>query len=72
LKLDTGVPKITVNIIDMSGRLMLRRDFSNLLKGNWQQTLGLQQAGLKPGVYFLQINGVSNHKPLIVKLMKIN
>jgi len=70
LSLVNDVSKLVVKVTDASGRQVMIKTYSNLPKGTWQQTLGLDQQNLSAGVYFIQVQGVKGETFSSMRLLK--
>lgn len=65
-------PKLRVQLVDMSGRVMLSQDYTNLPAGTWTGRLNGRNVALIPGTYLLQITGSdTRERPKVVKIMKV-
>jgi hypothetical protein len=69
VKLDKQAPKLSVAVMDISGKIILRREFSNVNAGIWQQRIGLDGSRLSKGVYLIRVD-TGNGKPALIKLVK--
>ncbi|HTI89861.1 MAG TPA: LamG-like jellyroll fold domain-containing protein [Puia sp.] len=70
LGLTESVEKLMVQVVDMSGKIVMRREFYNAPAGTWQQTLGLNGASLSKGIYLIQVVGIKNEKPRVFTVIK--
>ncbi|MEO5996752.1 MAG: fibronectin type III domain-containing protein [Chitinophagaceae bacterium] len=63
----TAGNKITVDLVDVSGRLLFKQNFGNMAAGATTLKMNVGNKGMLPGVYFARLN--INGKPM--KLMKL-
>ncbi|MBX3254218.1 MAG: fibronectin type III domain-containing protein [Chitinophagaceae bacterium] len=68
--LQKDVPKMLVRIMDSKGKVMLVKEFSKLNKGEWNLPLGLNGSYFAPGIYFMQVEGISGERIPPIKIMK--
>lgn len=71
LSLENKTEKLTVVMLDISGRVVGRKDLVNLPQGVSLQKINMNRNLLAPGVYFLQVLGLPNSKQS-VKVVKVN
>jgi hypothetical protein len=64
-----NVPKLAMVLVDMSGHVLQVNEFSNVYAGPWQQTLLM--SSVPPGVYKLELIGVTGEKPRVFTLVKL-
>ncbi len=69
LSLEKEVSKLTVVLFDLSGKMVFRKEFSNVAKGTWRQQLGLNGAISARGTYVLQVIG-ADQKPRVTKVVR--
>ncbi|MBX3241125.1 MAG: fibronectin type III domain-containing protein [Chitinophagaceae bacterium] len=62
-------PNLSVIISDITGKVILTRQYGNVPKGNWQQVINLDKT-LPPGMYIVRVVGEQNDKPEVIKLLK--
>ncbi|HTI89860.1 MAG TPA: fibronectin type III domain-containing protein [Puia sp.] len=70
LDLTENVDKFVVQVVDMGGRIIVRREFYNALAGIWQQNIGLDGARLPRGIYLIQVVGLKNDRPRVFTVIK--
>lgn len=70
LWLQQNAQHLSVALMDASGRIVHRENFSNIQKGLWVQRLQLQGHKLPKGFYFITANTNNLAKPLVFKLVK--
>lgn len=61
---------MSVKLADMSGRVILARQFKDVPEGLWQQSLPLNDAAIQPGMYLLYISGLPDNKTQVIKLIR--
>ena len=61
--------KVTIDMYDMSGRLVYRRNAGNVPVGQNKLSLGVQDSGFTPGVYLVKLN-VNGQTLSTAKLVK--
>jgi hypothetical protein len=64
-----NVSKLSMVLVDMSGHVLQVNEFSNVYAGPWQQTLLM--SSVPPGVYKLELVGVTGEKPRVFTLVKL-
>jgi len=69
MKLEKQVPKLSVAVMDVGGRVILRREFAHVNTGIWQQKIGLDGSRLSKGVYLIRVD-TGNGKPVLIKMVK--
>jgi predicted esterase len=69
VKLEKQVPKLSVAVMDISGKIIHRREFSNVSSGIWQQRIGLDGSRLSKGVYLIRVD-TGIEKPALIKMIK--
>jgi predicted esterase len=68
--LTRNVTKFTVLVIDISGRIVHRKEMSNVPAGSYVQKLGLRGAELNLGMYFIKVLGVPELANKTIKVLK--
>ncbi|MFT3948647.1 MAG: PA14 domain-containing protein [Agriterribacter sp.] len=70
LSLANNASKLVIKITDLSGRVVVSKQFSNVSKGNWQQAAGLNNNNLLPGIYLVQVLGINGEVLPPIKILK--
>jgi large repetitive protein len=70
LNLVNNVSKLVIKVTDVSGRTVLTRAYTNVSKGNWLQPVGLNDKKIAPGIYFIQIQGLSDENLTPLRVLK--
>jgi len=70
LELKKNVSKMALVLYDLSGRVIMRKDFSNVNQGIWKQRLTIEGQTLKSGVYILQIQGADENRTTNMRVIK--
>lgn len=65
-----NVPKLSLVLIDMSGNILQENEYSNVYAGPWTQSLTIN-SNVPPGVYKLELIGVTGEKPRVFTLVKL-
>jgi large repetitive protein len=71
MSLANNVSKLVIKVTDASGRTVLTREFSNVQKGSWLQSVGLNQQQMPAGVYFIQVQGLSGETMAPMRILKV-
>jgi hypothetical protein len=71
-ELSRNISKFTVLVIDINGRIVHRKDLSNVPAGVSTQKLGLQGGSLQRGIYFIKVIGVPELNSRTLKVFKRN
>jgi len=69
LKLNSQTPKVSIAVMDIGGRIIWMREFSEVNSGIWQQPLGLNGSRLSKGVYLIRVD-TGTGKPVLIKMVK--
>jgi len=64
-----NVSKLSLVLIDMSGHILQENEYSNVYAGPWTQTLVIN-GNVPPGIYKLELIGVTGEKPRVFTLVK--
>ncbi|MCC6288582.1 MAG: fibronectin type III domain-containing protein [Chitinophagaceae bacterium] len=72
LSLANDVSKLSVKVTDISGRVVLVRNYNNIYKGIWRETSLFNNTNLNAGVYFINVQGITGDiiPPLRIVKMK--
>lgn len=68
--LNRNISKFTVLVIDVNGRIVHRKELSNVPAGVSTQKLGLQGGSLNRGIYFIKVAGVPELNNKTLKVFK--
>lgn len=63
-------PRLTVKILDMSGRTVFTQEFRNVPAGKWNQELNTDNRIQQRGLYILQVIGNDTKKPVSIKIIR--
>jgi large repetitive protein len=66
----SAMPNVTVQVVDLMGRVVYRRTYVGVPGGRWSQQINLQGKANMPGVYIVQLLGQDNKRLGLVKLIK--
>lgn len=70
LNLAKSASKVVIRVTDLSGKVVMLREVTNVPKGVWQQSSGLSSKNLAPGIYIIQVLGVEGEILPPVRLLK--
>jgi predicted esterase len=65
-----NVPTLSLVLIDMNGRILQENEYSNVYAGPWTQNLVINSS-VPPGVYKLELIGVTGESPRVFTLVKL-
>jgi hypothetical protein len=65
-----NVSKLSLVLVDMNGHILQENEYSNVYAGPWTQSLVIN-ANVPPGVYKLEMIGVTGENPRIFTLVKL-
>jgi hypothetical protein len=71
LELSRPVNKLVVSLIDVSGRVLIRQELSNLPQGRSVQSLDLNGGNLPVGTYFILLQGLPDGRNKAIQLLKV-
>jgi Predicted peptidase len=71
-ELSRNVTKFTVLVIDMNGRIVHRKELSNVPAGVTTQKLGLPVGSMNRGIYFIKVVGIPELNNRTLKVFKRN
>lgn len=63
------VPKLALVLVDRTGRILQENEYTNIFQGTWRQAVQLK-SDLPPGIYILEMIGVTGEKPRTFTLLK--
>lgn len=70
LNLAKSASKIVIKVTDLSGKVVMLRELTNIPKGVWQQSSGLSSKNLAPGIYIMQVLGLDGEILPPVRILK--
>ena len=70
MELANNVSKLVIKVTDASGRTVMTREYANVPKGNWLQSVGLNNQKIAPGIYFIQVQGLSGETMAPIRILK--
>ncbi len=70
MNLANNVSKLVIKVTDVSGRTIITREYANVPKGSWLQSVGLNNEKIAPGIYFIQVQGTTDKILTPVRVLK--
>ncbi|HTE25997.1 fibronectin type III domain-containing protein [Flavitalea sp.] len=65
-----NMKNVTVQVSDLTGRVVFRQTYADVFGGRWNQRINLQGKATMPGVYIVQLLGPDNKRLGVIKLIK--